>query len=124
MICDKCKKAVNVRTSYLLNGKCVYVCDACYDELEAARIAEICDSVNDASDFAGVSKHDLSEGFWTHLGIYAKKPNKKSFLILRRAWLWAVHDDHGLANSFTHALDWCGVDVFSMPENLPEEQES
>lgn len=23
---------------------------------------------------------------------------------LNNAWLWAVHDDHGLANNFTHTL--------------------
>lgn len=30
---------------------------------------------------------------------------------MRRAYLWAVHDNYGLANSMCHALDWAGVKI-------------
>lgn len=31
---------------------------------------------------------------------------------MERAWLWAVHEDGALANSFIHALHWIGVKDF------------
>lgn len=122
MICEVCKKAAWSTTSYRKgNIKYSAVCDDCYDKLEEERISKMCDSITEAADFKSATKADLSEAFWTHLGIYQKRPNKKSFKILQNAWLWAVHDDHGLANSFTHALKWVGVDIWHMPEGTDEE---
>lgn len=97
------------------------VCFACHDKKKAERITEICNSVTAPSSFKGVRKEDLSECFWVHLGIYAKRPNKKSLAIIRRAYGWACHDDHGLANSFRHAMIWVGVPRSGTPDSLPEE---
>ena len=121
MFCDRCKRETNSRSAYTIDNTRQFICDACYDELETARIDTICNSVTEAASFQGKSKADLSECFWKHLGIYAKHPNQKSFHIITRAYLWAVHDDRGLANSFRHAMKWVGVDWFEMPDGLPEE---
>jgi hypothetical protein len=122
MICEICKKATWSATSYRkCNIRYDTVCWDCHDKLEAERIGKMCDTITEAADFKGQSKSDLSECFWTHLGIYQKHPNKKSFNLLKRAWLWAVHDDHGLANSFHHALEWVGIDIWHMPEGIDEE---
>ena len=58
------------------------------------------------SDFREWKHRDLSELFWSHLGTYSRSPNEHSLRIMERAFLWAVHDNNGLANSFLHAFKW------------------
>ena len=118
-VCNRCQRETNSRTGYTVDNQHMYVCDNCYDELERHRIDEICKTITGPDSFQGHSKSDLSECFWTHLGIYAKHPNQKSFHIVLRAYLWAVHDDKGLANSFHHAMKWIGIKWWNMPDNLP-----
>ena len=38
--------------------------------------------------------------------------NQNSFYVMKMAYIWAVHADHGLANSFMHALNWCGINIW------------
>lgn len=64
------------------------------------------EKVKQISDFSEWSNKDMSELFWLHASIYAKNPNEHSLRIMDRAWLWACHDNHGLANSFLNAIKW------------------
>ena len=66
-------------------------------------------TVIEAADFKTWKMKDMSELFWTHLGIYVKEPNKESARLMICALDWAVHADHGLFNSFTHALKWAKI---------------
>ena len=74
------------------------------------------ESVHKASDLKEWSHRDLSELFWIHLIKYVKEPNEHSLYMMDRAMDWAAHDDHGLANSFRHALEWCGIDIYTEQE--------
>jgi len=58
------------------------------------------------SDFREWVHGDLSELFWHHLGTYSHNPTEHSLKIMERAFLWAAHDNYGLANSFLHAFKW------------------
>lgn len=104
------------------DGHSISVCQDCYDELNNARIDELCSTITSPSSFSSMSKSDMSECFWAHLGRYVKRPNQKSWSIIMRAYGWACHDDHGLSNSFRHAMEWVGLKRSeSMPAGLPEE---
>lgn len=100
----------------------VPICDDCEDRRDRAKIEEQLKSVHRASDFKDWKKRDMSEAFWIHLGKYQKHPNKHSLAIIRRAYLWACHDDHGLSNSFYNAMKWCKLDLSTESErtDLPE----
>lgn len=109
--CEFCG-AVTGRTDFIKNvGRRADVCNECYKEQEVLRIAKQLQTVEKAVHFKEWSKRDLSEAFWTHLGIYVKHPNQRSRQIIYQAYLWAVHDDKGLANSFSHAFRWCNIDI-------------
>lgn len=51
----------------------------------------------------------MSDLFWDHLAEYRKNPNGNSMEIIYMAYLWAVHADKALANSFVHAMRWIGI---------------
>lgn len=68
--------------------------------------------IKQASDFKSWDMSDMSELFWMEIAKYVKEPNFKSLKLMERAWLWAVHEDGALANSFIHALHWIGVKDF------------
>lgn len=67
------------------------------------------DLIYKAADFKGWKHTDLSDVFWSCLGRYVKSPNAHDLAVLNAAYLWAVHDNHALANSFSHALKWAGI---------------
>lgn len=71
------------------------------------------ENIRHASDFKDWSMRDMSELFWQHLGKYIKEPNEDSILLVERAFDWAVHADKALANSFLHALEWAGIDLYA-----------
>ena len=122
MNCQLCGEKTSTTTTWRCeDGHFRDICLACYDKKKAERISLICDCVTEPSDFKGVRKDYLSECFWVHLGIYTKRPNKKSLSIIRLAYAWACHDDHGLSNSFRHAMDWAGIPRHGTPDGLPEE---
>lgn len=98
------------------------VCEDCEKEQRRGHISARLRDVHGASDFSCWKMEDMSEAFWMHLIRYQKHPNKRSLNIMQTAYLWACHADHGLSNSFSHALDWCGVDLFNeRRKELPEE---
>lgn len=70
------------------------------------------EEIKKASDFVEWKHRDMSELFWICLGRYVKNPQKRDLDLMRMAYLWAVHDNHGLANSFSHAMKWAGVDLY------------
>lgn len=106
-------------------GGYVVLCKLCRKKLKQKDIEEKLKDVSRASDFKSWSKEDMSEAFWIHLGKYQKAPNRESLVVMYRALLWAHHDDHGLSNSFSHALEWCGIniDVEWERKDLPERLE-
>ena len=62
-----------------------------------------------ANDFMNWELRDMSELFWMKLGEYVKNPTSEALILMLRAWEWACHSDHALANSFTHAIHWAGI---------------
>ncbi len=54
-------------------------------------------------------KINMSDLFWQKLGEYVKEPSDEALSTMMRALRWARHEDRALANSFIHAMDWCGV---------------
>ena len=101
--------ALSTTTTMLIDGKKEAVCWTCYKTHKNDDIEKRLNHVTSTSDFQNWEMCDMSEAFWTHLGKYQKHPNKKSLNILCMAYGWACHADHGLSNSFRHALDWCGI---------------
>lgn len=108
MSCYFCK-AINTTTTLLIDGKKETVCWNCYKAHKNDDIEKRLKDIKNTSDFSGWDMRDMSEAFWMHLGKYQQRPNKKSLNILRLAYGWACHADHGLSNSFRHALDWCRI---------------
>lgn len=123
--CEFCGVSTG-RTDFVKNiGRRADVCSKCFKEQEALRIQTQLETVERAVDFKPWEKRDMSEAFWMHLGIYVKHPNQKSLQVINAAYLWAVHDDKALANSFHHALQWAKIDLFAeqdrtdLPANRP-----
>lgn len=108
MLCVKCHRSVN----QIING--VPICSECDEKQKQDELRAKEDSIRASNDFKGWKMSDMSELFWIHLGIYQKEPNKKSLLILKHAYLWAVHANKGLANSFCHAMEWIGIKNIAM----------
>lgn len=106
--CDDCKK-IKSTCHYLVGGICI--CDDCYKDREQKRIIEKSHQLKHPSDFKEWKSSDMSELFWIHLGKYIKNPNEESIRYMTMAWHWACHDNHGLANSFDHALKWAGINL-------------
>ena len=88
-----------------------FLCPACHKRRTEERLKKAAENVQMSSDFKSWKHEDLSELFWICLGRYVKQPNDKDLATMRRAYLWAVHDNHGLANSMHHALDWAGIKI-------------
>lgn len=108
--CDWCRQPITY-FSIGHNGKTY--CDIdCRNAAKREEIEIAAEGIERASDFKDWSKRDLSEVFWIHLGKYIKNPNQYSLSIIQRAYSWATHDDHGLSNSFKHALDWAKIDIW------------
>ncbi len=68
--------------------------------------------ITKASDFKSWDMSDMSDLFWMKLSEYIKEPNFAALKMMERAWLWAVHEDVALGNSFMHALHWAGIEDF------------
>lgn len=89
------------------------LCDMCSEKKYQAKIEEKSKSVSKISDFSGWSGSDMSELFWISLGRYVKHPDENSLSMMYRAYMWAVHENRGLSNSFNHALKWTKIDLFA-----------
>lgn len=120
--CEFCGRPAGGREFVKNIERRAWVCRDCYKKQEALRISRQLETVNHAVDFKPWEKRDMSEAFWMHLGIYVKRPNQRSLSVINAAYLWAVHDDKGLANSFHHAMQWAKIDLFAEQErtDLPE----
>lgn len=122
MKCNFCGTYANSFSRVYVNDKPLIMCTECRKKKRIENIENDLKGVTEPYHFRGWKKEDMSEAFWLHLGRYKKKPNRKSLDIMYIALLWAYHDDHGLSNSFTHALKWCGIDLFTEKcrRDLPE----
>ena len=120
--CDMCNKETWSRISADVNGKHMMLCSECHEKNHYATIETNLQSVEKPYHFKDWDHGDMSDAFWLHLGIYNKRPNKKSLSVMTNAWYWACHASHGLSSSFSHALKWCGIDLFAELErkDLPE----
>ena len=58
-------------------------------------------NIHQASDFKAWNHTDMAGAFWVCLGRYIKNPNEHDLTVINAAYLWAVHDNHALANSFS-----------------------
>ena len=77
-----------------------------------SKLEERAQSIQKSSDFKSWEHDDMSELFWFCLGRYIKKPTERDLQLMRMAYLWAVHANRGLANSFFHALRWAGINYY------------
>ena len=103
--CEDCGAVTNTKYGN------TFLCQACYKRRTEERLEKATENAQMPSDFKSWNHKHLAELFWICLGRYAKQPNDKDLATMRRAYLWAVHDNHGLANSMRHALDWVGVKI-------------
>lgn len=120
--CDMCKKETYSRIWNTVNGQSMALCHECHEKHHYETIETNLETVEKPYHFKEWDHGDMSDAFWLHLGIYKKRPNKKSLSVMKNAWYWACHASHGLSSSFTHALEWCGIDLFTELErtDLPE----
>lgn len=125
MKCELCGSYTYTSRYVKQVGKSIPICEACEDRLKEEEITQKLEHVQKTDNFSTWSKKDLSEAFWLHLGIYKKHPNKRSLKIIEMAFHYACHDDHGLANSFNHAMKWCELDLYTEfnRTDLPETYE-
>ena len=123
MKCELCNKQINIAYMKKVNGKIIHLCNECSDKLHYESIERELESVENPRDFKDWDNGDMSDAFWLHLGKYKKRPNRKSLSVMKLAFLWACHADHGLSSSFYHAFKWCGIDLFAELDrtDLPEE---
>lgn len=103
LICTDCGKI----TDTTIDG--IPLCQQCLENRKQEKLRKQEDTITEAASFRKWKMEEMSELFWIHLGLYQKEPNQKSADIMRCALDWAVHADHGLANSFRHALKWVGI---------------
>lgn len=59
-----------------------------------------------------LSHNELVDVFWQELINWQKTKSERSASIVRRAFLWAVHDNRELAKSFLRAMNWVGLPVY------------
>ena len=123
--CEFCGKKTHTLCFNENLGRYAHTCRECREKQYEEKVEAKAETVQRPADFKTWSKQDMSEAFWLHLGRYKKKPNRKSLNVMYTALLWAYHDDHGLSNSFKHALKWCGIDLYAEMEreDLPETAE-
>lgn len=107
--CNICNTETN--TTYTV-GK-TEMCETCYKQHNLNNLMVKASKLKEAADLKHWSKRDMSELFWIHLGIYVKMPNKDSLKYMVMCNNWAVHDDKGLANSFSHALKWADISLYA-----------
>lgn len=108
---DYCVDCGN-KTNTLLSG-IGYLCHDCRRRRKQEEVIEKSKTLEKCSDFKVWDSGDMSELFWIHLGRYVKEPNKESLYFMELAYRWACHDNHGIANSFRHALEWAGIDLLT-----------
>ena len=89
------------------------LCDNCRKRRDEERLNEQAKSLTKCSDFKTWKSRDMSELFWIHISKYIKEPNAESYKYMEMAYRWACHADHGLSNSFRHALDWANIDLLT-----------
>lgn len=123
MICHMCKQETNISSVTKIDGSFVNLCPECSKKHHYTTIETNLESVKEPRNFKDWDMGDMSDAFWMHLGKYKNHPNKRSLTIMRLAFLWACHADHGLSSSFHHALDWCGIDLYAEIKrtDLPEQ---
>lgn len=99
------------------------ICDNCDEKEHLIEIEKRGNEAKRADDFKGWDYGDFADLFWLHLGRYVKCPNKHSLKIMRSAFCWACHEDHGLSANFSNALKWCKLDLYEEVErtDLPED---
>ena len=99
------------------------ICKECYHRERMAEIERRGDETKQACDFKDWDHGDFSDLFWLHLGRYVKHPNRHSLDMMRRAFCWACHEDHGLSANFDNALKWCKLDLHAEAKrkDLPED---
>lgn len=105
LYCEKCGKPIN----YITNERCI--CNDCSREEYQTELEEKVKNIKEPGDFKSWSLIDVSELFWMHIGIYQQTPNETSLNILKRAYLWAIHEDKALANSMSHTLKWTNINI-------------
>lgn len=88
------------------------ICPECRRKIKQEEVLNRSTEVKKCSDFKSWSGRDLSEIFWIHLGRYVKESNPESLNYMNMAVAWARHADGGLANSFSNALLWAGLDLW------------
>lgn len=110
MICVDC--GGQTCTSYGKYGGAA-LCSNCYQKRYQSELNERSNCVNEPSDLSTWKSTDMSELFWMHLGKYVKDPNERSLVIMSMAYRWACHDNHGLANSFSNAMKWVGINLLT-----------
>lgn len=122
--CFKC----GANSGYFHSYGGYHLCHECYEKASMEEIDRRAEYVKEAKDFKEWNGRDLSEIFWIELGRYQKYPNKRSINLMKMAYMWAMHDNHTLSNSITHALEWCKIDIFKesrrtdLPERFVEER--
>lgn len=114
MICEHCGKDTNTR----YNG----LCEECHKNLNRQRVEKLIETAKKPSDYKEFSADDLSDAFWISLGRYMKHPNKRDLARMYDMFLWACHDSHAQSRNFSHALEWCNIDLWvEGQKDLPEE---
>lgn len=109
-VCKWCGKTI---TNSSISCKYGIVCSTtCYDRLRESKLEAEAKVVKEPSSFKEWESQDMSEIFWIHLGKYVKYPNKYSLSLMRNAYCWAMHADHGLSNSFRNALKWANINLW------------
>ena len=106
-------------TTYSKFGS-VSLCDKCYKQRCLDELLKKSENIRSCSDFESWSGKDLSELFWHHIGTYIKTPNLNSLSMMEMAYRWACHDNHGLANSFSHAMKWAKINLNAERRRLEE----
>ena len=97
------------------------LCRECRDKRQENAVMQMGESLTRPSDLKTWKKADMSELFWAHLGKYLKEPNEHSLCMMDMAYMWACHDDHGLSNSFRHALKWAKIDLYEESQKWEKE---
>ena len=109
-VCEACGKTI---TDGSIHSKYGVVCSgACYDHLREKKLEAAAKVIEKPSDFEEWEGQNMSEIFWIHLGKYVTRPNKYSLSLMRNAYSWAMHANHGLSNSFRNALKWAKIDIW------------
>lgn len=91
----------------------VALCDKCYKQRYQNELNERSTRLTKPSDLSAWKSSDMSELFWMHLGKYVKEPNEYSLALMSMAYRWACHDNHGLANSFSNAMRWAKINLYT-----------